>query len=228
VSPHVRIAIVVAGGSPLPTGIAAAVPAGAFIVAADSGLDHAIAAGLRPDLVVGDLDSVSADALAWARREGVPIQEHPPDKDATDTELAIAVALARGIDELILVGGGGTGDRLDHSIGALAALGHRSLAHVDAVSARWGEAHVVVLHGPRERMFAVTAGSTFSLIALHGACAGVSLGNARWPLHNATIEPGSSLGVSNLTLTDSLTVAVHSGVLTVIFPTSDIPPGAPS
>lgn len=216
-----EVVVVVVGGDPLPPGAVAAAPPGARVIAADSGLDHALAAGLEPDLVVGDLDSVSAAGLSWAREHGVTIQDHPPDKDKTDTELALAAAIAapiRGgrVREVLLLGGGG--DRLDHSLAAITALGHPGLAVCGSVSARWGTALVEVLHGPRERRFDLAPGTTFSLLALHGPCHGVRVDGARWPLDGTQIEPGSSLGVSNVAATAPVTVAVGDGVLTVVVP----------
>ena len=209
-------AIIVTGGQPLSNAAIALLPIDAAVIAADSGLDHALAAGLRPVLVVGDLDSVSDTSLALAREMGIPIQEHPPDKDDTDTELAIAAALASGADDLMLVSGGG--DRLDHSIGALSALGHPSLAGCGTVTALWGDALVFVLHGPRTRDLAIGAGITFSLLALHGTCTGVTLRDARWPLTDAVIEPASSLGVSNVAVSTTVRITIATGVLTVIVP----------
>ena len=65
------------------------------MIAADAGLDHAEALGLPVDLVVGDLDSVSKEALERARRAGIAIEEHPAAKDQTDLELALDAAMER-------------------------------------------------------------------------------------------------------------------------------------
>lgn len=82
-----------------------------FIVAADSGLDAALAAGITPDLVVGDMDSLArADLLETMSPEKV--ERWPADKDLTDTEIALAAMEKRGVREVILIGG--TGGRLDH------------------------------------------------------------------------------------------------------------------
>jgi thiamine pyrophosphokinase len=191
-------------------------PPDAFVVAADSGLDHALTVGLRPNLVVGDLDSVSSGALEIARAEGITIEEYSPDKDATDTELALAAALAWGPDHVILLAGGG--DRLDHSIAAITALGHASLAQCASVTARWGTSHIHVLHGPRSLTVRTQSNTTFSLLALHGTCAGVVVKGAKWPLDNAVLAPASSLGISNITLAGELHVELTAGVLTLIFP----------
>ncbi len=212
------VAIVI-GGDALATSAWSRLAPGAFVIAADSGLDRAREAGLRVDLVVGDMDSVSAAGLAWAASEGIPVQRHPPDKDATDTELALAVASSSGATDIVILSGGG--DRIDHSLGALTALGHPSLAHCRTVTALWGKACVHVLHGPREQVLDLGTGATFSVLALHGACHGVAVVGARWPLDDATIEPGSSLGLSNESIATQLRVLVRTGVLTVIVPPPD-------
>ena len=83
--------VIVTGAAPLDARAVAAIPSDAIVIAADGGLDHARAAGLTPAGLIGDLDSVSEKGLAWARQHAT-IQRHPIDKDATDTELAVAFA----------------------------------------------------------------------------------------------------------------------------------------
>ncbi len=133
--------VVVTGSAPLHRRAIAAVPPGAYVVAADGGLDHARAAGLDPDLLVGDLDSISPVGLAWAV-EHAQVERHPADKTCTDTELALALAARRSPDHVLLVAG--AGDRLDHALAALGALGAPSLERVAEVEGWWGCDHVRV------------------------------------------------------------------------------------
>jgi thiamine pyrophosphokinase len=193
----------------------------AVVVAADSGLDHAVDLGLSPVSLVGDLDSISAGGKMWAYAHAVAILELPRDKDATDTELALAQASAvEGATDLLLLGG--AGDRLDHTLGALIALGAPALAHLHSVRALLGGARVHVLHPGRSVVLHdEPAGSTFSILALHGGCRGVDVAEARWPLTDADLAAGSALGVSNVTsdVRDVPTrIAVREGVLTVVVP----------
>ena len=209
-------AIVVTGGVPLSPLTVTALPHDALFIAADSGLDHALAAGLQPSVLVGDCDSISTAGLAWANTHNLEMQLFAPEKDFTDTELGLQAAVASGATEIILVGGGG--DRLDHTIGAITALGHPSLSGCSSLAAYWGLSFVRVLHGPASAEFTLRAGATFSLLTLHGACTGVGLIGARYPLERETLEPGASRGISNEIDAAALSVSVESGVLTIIFP----------
>ena len=207
--------VVVTGSEPLdPLAVDAAGRADC-IVAADGGLDHARAAGLVPDVLVGDLDSVSADGLDWATAR-IPIERHPADKAATDTELALASAAAMRPQRLILIAG--RGDRLDHAIAALGALGSDGLAAVAAVEGWWGDDHVLIGRPGRTVGVDRPTGTTFSLLALHGPCRGVTVTGSRWPLVDADLAPMSGLGVSNEVLDPPCRVDVAAGVVTLIIP----------
>jgi thiamine pyrophosphokinase len=200
----------------------AAIPPGARIVAVDGGLDVARAAGLRPDRLIGDLDSISTDGLAWAEAN-VDVERHPTAKDATDTELALRAA-ATSSSRITLVGGG---DRLDHTLAALGALAAPALAGVERLDGWWDGQHFEVLHGPAERALVVVAGSTVSLIALGGPCTGVRVAGTRWVLDGVDLVPTVGLGVSNEAAAPPVVVAVESGVLAVFDePTGRRPPDA--
>lgn len=206
------IAIVVTGDAPLTPRAVAAVPPSAIVIAADGALDHALAAGLQPAVLVGDLDSISADGLAWAELH-TTIDRHPPDKDTTDTELAIRRAIDLAPARLTLIAGGG--DRLDHTLAAIGALGHPSLTSVPRLDGRWGDQRFCVLHGPGRLRIDPPVGTTVSLLALHGRCDDVSIDGVQWPLADARLDPLVGLGVSNLTTSPAVEVSITSGVLTI-------------
>jgi thiamine pyrophosphokinase len=193
--------------------VVAALPRRAHVVAADGGLDFARDAGLTPDALVGDLDSVSADGLAWANVHA-KIISHPADKGATDTELALAYALSLNPARLTLVAG--AGDRLDHTLAALGALGAPALDHLDTVEAWWGADHVYIATPDRPVAVLEPAGTTFSVLAMHGPTTGVSITGARWPLDNVELPPLAGWGVSNEVLDPPVRVAVGAGILTVM------------
>jgi thiamine pyrophosphokinase len=207
--------VVVIGGGPLSPRATTELLPDATIIAADSGLDHAVAAGLRPTILIGDLDSISAHGKMWAYAHELDIDQHPVDKDSTDTELALA--RASGIEAADLLVFGASGDRFDHALGTIASLGNPALARFETIRLMLDETAVHVMHPGRSVTIDLPTNSSFSLLALHGGCRGVEVTGARWPLTNATFEPWSTLGISNET-TALLHVAVTDGILTLVVP----------
>jgi thiamine pyrophosphokinase len=206
-----KVVVVVAGGeAPRPDALRS-VPLGAAVIAADGGLGHARALGLEVALAVGDFDSASPEAVSAAEAAGTRVVRHPVAKDATDLELAQALALAP--DRILVLAG--VGDRLDHLLSLLLLLGSTRLenAVVDAVV---GDAHVQVVRG--ERLLAGEPGELVSLLALHGPAEGVRTEGLAYPLAGETLEPGSSRGISNVLTTGAARVSVERGVLLAIRP----------
>ena len=214
--PSTEYAIIITGGTPASAEMLAGLPEGALCIAADSGFDHALEVGLHPTVLVGDNDSISAAGLTRAHTDGVEIVSFPADKDFTDTELALNLAIQRGATHLTLLSGGG--DRLDHTIGAIAALGHPSLASCASLTARWANNLIHVVHGPGSLELTLPYDTTVSIMTLHGACTGVTVVGARWLLTGAELPPGTSRALSNTTVDPVMTVSATAGVLTVIVP----------
>lgn len=203
--------IVITGEQPLHQRALEALPESAIVLAADGALDHALAAGLRPAGLIGDLDSVSPEGLAWAH-EHATIERHDPDKERTDTELALAVAVRLDPARLIMVG---AGSRLDHTLAAIGALGHPSLTSIPAIDCWWDDQRIHVVHGPGRLPLDLPPETTLSLLALHGPCTGVGITGVKWPLEGAQLDPLIGEGVSNLTIDEHVEVTVSTGVLTV-------------
>ncbi len=207
-----RTVVVVTGGPAPDPSIAAFLPDTDQVVVADSGLDHARALGLVPTLLVGDLDSISPEGLRWAREHGIATDEHPADKDATDLDLALSAA-APGNDRIVVVDAGA--GRLDHSVANLLLLASDRFARL-VVSAYTGDALVTVVRG--EQVLAGRPGSVVSLLAVGGPATGVTTSGLRWALADATLEPCSTLGVSNELVDARATVTVAAGVVLAIQP----------
>lgn len=202
--------VIFSGGEPLPSSLAGEIPDDAYLIAADSGLDTALSWGLDVDLVVGDLDSVSAEGLAATQAE---VESHSPDKDATDLDLALTAALRLDPDRIVVLGG--QGGRFDHLLGTILLLTSERWAEVDMewVASR-GRVRVVrggvTLHG--------SVGSLLTLLAVNEPAVGVSTSGLRWNLANATIHPGSTWGVSNVFTAPVATVQLKSGLLLAVQP----------
>lgn len=219
------VAAVVIGGGPVRAPDGATTRRFDVVIAADSGLDVALAAGLHPTHLVGDLDSISSAGAAWAAAHGVPVEQHPTDKDATDTALALEHARRLDATEIVLFGGVGI-DRFDHLLGTVAALGDPGLAGVPTLTAHLGASTLHVLHPGRAVDLTLPAGAVFSLVALHGGCTGVGVRGAQWPLDDADLPSGSTRGISNTAVDATVRVTTATGVLTVVVPRPD--PGTSS
>ncbi|MFV0526543.1 MAG: thiamine diphosphokinase [Acidimicrobiales bacterium] len=210
----VSTVLIIAGGDrPSPWAVDAVGPVDRCIVA-DSGLDHAYALGLSPDLVVGDLDSVSPGGLARAEEAGTPIERHPGRKAETDLELALGAAMAQGPDRIVVLGVGG--GRLDHEVANLLLLGDERVAAVD-LDAVAGPAWVTVARS-RPRPLDGPVGATVSLLPIHGDARGVTTTGLEYPLADATLVAGAGRGVSNVIVAPGATVVVASGVVMAIRP----------
>jgi len=207
-----EVVIVVAGGRPAAVDVRS-LPASATVVAADEGLDHALAGGLRVDVAVGDFDSASPAGLAAVEAAGARVVRHPAEKDATDLELALDEAAALGPRRLLVVGV--DGGRLDHLLAGLLLLGSERYAAFE-VDALLGPATAHVVRG--ERVLEGRPGELVSLLALHGPAEGVVTDGLAYPLRGETLLPGSTRGVSNVFAAREACVAVERGVVLVLRP----------
>ncbi len=207
------VAVVFAGGDPVPPEVAMRLAADALVIGADSGVEHAAALGRHVDIAVGDFDSISPAALAAAEAAGAEILRHPPDKDATDLELALDLATARGALHLTVVGG--HGGRFDHYLANALLLGSARFAHA-VVDGWFGDTHVQVVR--RHVELTGRTGSLVTLLATEGPARGVTTTGLRYPLHEAVLLPGSTLGVSNELLAPVATVTVADGTVLAIQP----------
>jgi thiamine pyrophosphokinase len=202
------VVVVASGQGPVVT-----LPSAGTVVAADGGLDRAVALGLRADVVVGDLDSVSPEALAEAEAAGARVVRHPEAKDATDLELALDEAVSLGARRVLVVASGE--GRLDHLLASLVLLGSERYAALE-LDALVGAAVVHVVRG--ERILSGGTGELLTLVPLGGPAHGVTTEGLEYPLRGETLEPGSTRGVSNVFTGDVARVTLTSGVLLAIRP----------
>ena len=179
-----------------------------IIIAADSGWEHAIAAGRTPDILVGDMDSISEEHLAQARASHADIIVHDADKDETDTEIALDTAVERGATHITVIAGGG--DRPDHVFAMLHSLtaDRYSSATVDG---HLGASRFHVCHAHHPVDIHTQPGDAVSLLPV-GGDATVSADNLKWPLVHETLRVRASRGVSNVA-TGRVDIAVHDGTL---------------
>lgn len=202
------IVILAGGGTALPH---APLPEPRLVIAADSGLHLADPLGIPVDLVVGDLDSAEQAAVDRAVASGAELDQHDPDKDATDLDLALAAARSRGGGRVI-VAGGVDGDRLDHLLAAAELLGSDRYADLDIEW--WSEAGTVFI-ARTTLTVAGEPGDRLSIIPVAEPVV-VTVTGVRWPLDETTLEHGSTRGVSNEITAPSVEITVSSGTAFVV------------
>jgi thiamine pyrophosphokinase len=207
------VVVVVAGGEPPVPNPALAPPLGAHVIAADGGVAHAHALELEVATVVGDLDSATSADVDHAVDRGARVERHPPEKDATDLELALDAALALSPARILVLAG--DGGRLDHQLSTLSLLAWNRYSDVQ-VDATIGPARVHVVRD--DRTLEGAPGELLSLVALHGPAEGVRTEGLVYPLAGETLEPGSSRGVSNVFAGGTARVTVERGVLLAVRP----------
>lgn len=205
--------IVFAGGDPIPPSAVQDLPAGAFVIAADSGLDRARESGFAIDLLVGDLDSISAEGRLDAETRGTVIERHPVYKDATDMELALQAARKQGARKVIVIGG--HGGRQDHYLANALLLPSAAFADLD-IEWRAGRARLYAVHTALELDGKV--GASISLLAVGGKVHGVETSGLRWNLNGEDLDAGSTRGVSNEFKEETASISVESGTLLVVVP----------
>lgn len=202
-------------------------PADAFVVAADGGLDHIRGLGIRPDLVIGDFDSANVQVP-----EGVETIKLPPEHDDPDMLSALKVGWSRGYRDFRIYGG--LGGRIDHTIANIQMLA--LLAHNGGHGLLYGEHSVVTaicngsLHFPANDLqddgtTTNTANRMVSVFSHADVSYGVTETGLKYELENGTMRSDTVLGVSNeLLARRRASISVADGTLIVTFPTDVIPP----
>jgi len=182
-----------------------------LIVCADGGAVHAKKMGVKPHILVGDFDSIQDDVLKWFENTDAEIQHYPVEKDMTDSEIAINIAVERGCTSIRILGGFGT--RLDHSLANVFLL--KKLLDKGIKASIINESNEITLINDEIKL-QKRDGYNVSLIPITEKVEGVTTKGLYYPLHEATIEMGSTWGVSNEFVDETAEVTIKSGMLIVI------------
>ena len=203
-------ALILAGGDLTVTPLLRRLSQANFIVAADSGLRHALTLGFTPDLIVGDFDSASpTDLRAFA---AVPVRRFDTRKNQLDLELAIEAALDKGATTLRLFGA--LGSRLDQSLAALFIAARLAQGGVE-ISLHGANQDIFLLAGEDRLELELLPKQIFSLLSLSEA-SNVSVTNAEYNLDDFELKYGVGLGVSNRVSVSPLKVRTTRGVLALV------------
>ncbi len=184
-----------------------------LIVAADGGARHARSLGIRPDVVVGDGDSLDAETARWLEEQEVSRVQYPTAKDETDLELALLYAVRAGAREILLLGA--QGGRPDQMLANLLLLAHPALAGC-RVRLLGENYQALVLRGGEEITLAGRVGDTLSLLPLSEQARGIEAAGLRWTLSGETLRLGPARGVSNELTSPQARIALREGLLLIV------------
>lgn len=181
------------------------------ILCADGGTRHALALGIRPHLIIGDLDSAEKRVLMEFQEAGVEIKSYSHNKNETDLELAINHALGLKPDQVLIVAA--LGGRLDHTLANITLLADPRFSTFD-IRLDDGVEEILLcrerveVHGGR--------GDIVSLIPWQGEVTEVQTAGLKWPLRRETLYPDKTRGVSNEMTGETASVSIGSGLLLVV------------
>ncbi len=181
-----------------------------YILCTDGAAAKARELNILPDVIVGDMDSIAAEDLAFMKQRQVKIHLHPPEKDFTDTFLALKLAEEKHLPDVIIWGG--TGGRLDHTLANLFGC----ISFVQRGMRLGFDGPDLGVYMIRDRLkLRGEAGDTVSLFPMGEKVGGVTLSGFYYPLENAVLEPEFPIGVSNVLTAKEGSIRIDSGVLAV-------------
>ena len=184
-----------------------------LVIAADSGLHTAQQLNMHVDFVIGDFDSVDASALARATSEHTQAIRHSTEKDFTDLEAALLLAVDKNSQHIIIVTAGG--GRLDHQFGFVAAMFNPKLRNCK-VEALWHDNRLFALQGQATCGFATQVGDTVALQSFSNRSEKILTTGLQWQLNNESLNNFETRGVSNIAIKEQVSVSVELGQLLVI------------
>lgn len=205
-------AIIFAGGSlPDPEPARRLVDPASLLIAADGGARHALALGVTPAVIIGDLDSLLPTDRERAGQLGACFLQHPADKDETDLELALDYAVEQGCTEIAILAA--LGGRLDQTLANLSLLTDPRFAALDL---RLDDGLEEAFFTRGRRQVRGKAGDIVSLLPWGGPVTGIRTRGLRWPLSGETLLPHKTRGVSNEMLGNSAVIGLETGLLLVV------------
>lgn len=176
------------------------------VICADGGFDNAALFGIKPNIVVGDMDSIKG-----AVPQEVEVIVFPVKKDKTDTEIAIDYAIGRGIEEIVIIGE--MVGKLSHTLANIYLL-----KYIDDKGARGelisSKERIVLIKRGKSRIFG-NRGKEFSLIPAND-CRGLSIYNAEYELERMNVKIGSTLCINNKFIGEETKISLEYGEMIAV------------
>ncbi len=184
------------------------------VIAADSGMEFLRRNEIVPQVIIGDFDSVSKETLEWfQKKEGIVWHRLNPQKDDTDTEFALRLAISMGAECITVLGG--TGSRLDHVLGNIELLGIGLAQGVEIELLDTNNRIRMTDHGmilKKTEQF----GKFVSLIPYTAQVEHLYLTGFKYPLADYCLKGFCSIGVSNEIIEEQAEIIFENGILIVI------------
>lgn len=183
-----------------------------YVIAADGGASVAHYYGYRVNMVIGDMDSLTAQELHELEQNGAQVHRYPAEKEETDLELALKWAVTQPVEWIRIIGG--TGGRFDQAMANVYLLALPELRGIDAGLVA-GNQEIYLLH-PGRHTLEGTPGDTVSLIPVGGSASDIATEQLKYPLRHETLFFGPARGISNVMLAERATVTLTEGLLLVV------------
>jgi thiamine pyrophosphokinase len=184
-----------------------------LVIAADGGARHSLGLGVIPQVVIGDLDSLTENDLEEMADKGSKIIRHPARKDHTDLELALQYAVKEKPDEIVVLGA--LGNRWDQTLANLLLPAGDKFSQT-IIRLIDGRQEINLIRSGKVLEIRGQAGDIVSLIPLWGEAAGITTQGLEYPLENGVLEFGSTTGISNVLTGEKAIVHVSQGLLACV------------
>ena len=180
-----------------------------FIVAVDSGAEHAYKLFLKPDLIIGDLDSIDEKTIKRAEKDSIQILKYETNKNETDFELALKHVLDQSIKDITIIGG--EYGEIDHLFSVLTVI--ISYQNDELISWIHGNQSIII---PNSKKIKIGNNVKFSILPFTDL-KNLNISGARWNLKNENIEFGKSFTLRNVSIDKNIEVSVDDGKFCLIY-----------
>ena len=210
---HKRAIIVTGGNPPSKRTLLNFLSKDDYIIGVDSGCNCLREYGIKPDIILGDLDSIDTNVIEYYMEIGIEILKYKPEKDYSDTDLGYMVAKEKGFNNILLFGG--TGTRYDHALGNIGLLLKALRENIK-----------IEMIDDNNKMFVVNSNTTFegkygeliSFHALSDVVSNLNIYNAKYILRNYDMSLLEPRAICNEFLNENIEITFDSGIILVIFP----------
>ncbi|SMB90706.1 thiamine diphosphokinase [Desulfonispora thiosulfatigenes DSM 11270] len=183
-----------------------------YIICVDGAIRYLLKMNINPDIIIGDLDSTDLEFLEVIKAKNIPIAKYPSEKDETDTELAIMLALEKKSSEIILLGG--VGSRIDHSFTNFTLMAKTAEKGIKCrIINEKNDCYFVKDYISFKN---IDKGYNVSIIPVIGDIIVKETEGLYYPLKNEVLSLGSSRGISNVALKENIAITIKEGMAMII------------